>query len=136
MLLGAQGKLAPKKFVTRLREEQLRAAPSVTLPRLELTAAEMAERLTDKLLLLMPKETPVAFYTDSDITLKRIQGDPNMSRLRCGGSKSSASGRMSLSGTTSPQNRTWQTCSQKTAPLEPGSKTSCGGKVQKPRLLR
>ncbi|KAH9393404.1 hypothetical protein TYRP_021743 [Tyrophagus putrescentiae] len=77
MLLGAQVKLAPKKFVTRLKEEQVRATPSVTLPRLELMAAVMAARLTDQLLLLMPRETPVAFYTDSDITLKRIQGDPN-----------------------------------------------------------
>lgn len=77
LLLCAKLKLAPKKFATRVSDERMRAVPEVTVPRLELMAAVMAARLVETLLLQLPRETPVALYTDSSITLHRIQGDSN-----------------------------------------------------------
>ncbi len=77
VLLGAKLKLAPKKFLTKAQENKLRVAPPTTMPRLELMAAVIAARLVESIRRHLPPQTPVALYTDSDITLRRIQGDMN-----------------------------------------------------------
>ena len=74
-LLGARVKLAPMKFIMK---DLKKACPDPTIPRLELRAAVKGARLAERLLKLMPEDTPYKLYSDSTITLCRRKGDPNL----------------------------------------------------------